>query len=51
MEDGDLETLKAGVVDYISISYYMTYIMRYKGKISPSRAASYLPRSRTNTSR
>ena len=35
MEDGDLETLKAGVVDYISISYYMTYIMRYKGKISP----------------
>ena len=35
MEPEDLETLKRGVVDYISISYYMSYIMRYKGKISP----------------
>ncbi len=42
MEDGDLETLKAGVVDYISISYYMTYIMRYKGKISPEPSGKLL---------
>ncbi len=42
MEDGDLETLKAGTVDYISISYYMTYIMRYKGKVSPEPSGKLL---------
>lgn len=30
-EPGDAEALKAGKVDFITISYYMTYIMRYKG--------------------
>lgn len=29
---GDLETLKAGAVDFISISYYMTYVCRYKNE-------------------
>ena len=31
----DLEILKEGVVDFITISYYMTYIMRYKGEKVP----------------
>lgn len=35
MEPGDEEALKAGKVDFITISYYMTYIMRYKGKNVP----------------
>ena len=35
MEDGDLELLKRGTVDFISISYYMTYVMRYKGQKVP----------------
>ncbi len=35
MEEGDLEALKAGKVDFITISYYMTYIMRYKGETVP----------------
>lgn len=28
----DEETLKEGTVDFITISYYMSYVMRYKGK-------------------
>lgn len=35
MEPNDMEILKAGKVDFITISYYMTYIMRYKGKNVP----------------
>lgn len=31
-EPGDAEVLKAGCVDFISISYYMTYIARYKNE-------------------
>lgn len=42
VEQGDLETLKRGTIDYISISYYMTYIMRYKGKISPEPSGQLL---------
>lgn len=33
MQQDDLKILKKGVVDYITISYYMSYVMRYKGKI------------------
>lgn len=29
MEDGDLELIKEGCVDFISISYYMTYVCKY----------------------
>ena len=32
MADGDAEILKNGCVDFISISYYMTYIARYKNE-------------------
>lgn len=32
MEPGDLEILKEGAVDFISISYYMTYVARYKNQ-------------------
>lgn len=35
MEEHDLDILKAGKVDFITISYYMTYIMAYKGKEVP----------------
>lgn len=35
MEPDDKEILKKGKVDFITISYYMTYIMRYKGKTIP----------------
>ncbi|MGI6230744.1 MAG: glycoside hydrolase family 1 protein [Tractidigestivibacter sp.] len=35
MEPGDEEILKEGTVDFLSISYYMTYIMRYKGSPVP----------------
>ena len=34
-EENDEEILKQGKVDFITISYYMTYIMRYKGKTIP----------------
>ena len=40
MEPGDLEALKAGCIDFITISYYMTYIMRYKGEPVPRPSAS-----------
>ena len=30
MEDGDLETLKAGTVDYIGFSYYSTSVATVK---------------------
>ena len=42
MEPDDLETFKEGTIDYVSISYYMTYIMRYKGKESPEPSGSLL---------
>lgn len=29
MEEGDLELIKEGAVDFISISYYMTYVCQY----------------------
>lgn len=32
MEPNDLDILKQGKVDFITISYYMTYVMRYKGE-------------------
>ncbi len=35
MEPTDLEDLKKGRIDFITISYYMTYVMRYKGKPVP----------------
>lgn len=35
MEPTDLQDLKEGAVDFITISYYMTYIMRYKGEVVP----------------
>lgn len=35
MEPGDKEILKEGTVDFITISYYMTYIMNYKGSTIP----------------
>lgn len=35
MEDNDLEVLQQGTVDYITISYYMTYVMRFKGEKVP----------------
>lgn len=35
MESDDIEVLKNGKVDFITISYYMTYIMRYKGETVP----------------
>lgn len=40
MEDGDLELLREGSVDFIAISYYMTYIMRYKGETVPKPSGS-----------
>ncbi|OUN43071.1 glycoside hydrolase family 1 protein [Enorma massiliensis] len=40
MEPGDEETLKAGTVDFVTISYYMTYIMRYKGEPVPKPSGS-----------
>lgn len=35
MEDNDLEVLQQGTVDFITISYYMTYVMRFKGEKVP----------------
>ena len=35
MEEDDLQIIKEGIVDFITISYYMTYIMRYKGETVP----------------
>ncbi|MGL9810011.1 glycoside hydrolase family 1 protein [Enterococcus sp. DIV0970a] len=35
MESSDIEVLKQGKVDFITISYYMTYVMRYKGEPVP----------------
>lgn len=32
IEEGDLEIIKEGHVDYITISYYMTYVMRFKNE-------------------
>ena len=32
---GDKEALAAGTVDFITISYYMTYVMRYRGESVP----------------
>ncbi len=40
MEPDDLVVLKDGKVDFISISYYMTYIMRYKGEPVPKPSGS-----------
>ena len=40
MEPGDEEILKNGTVDFLSISYYMTYIMRYKGLENPMPSGS-----------
>ena len=40
MEPGDREILKKGTVDFLSISYYMTYIMRYKGLENPMPSGS-----------
>lgn len=40
MEPGDLETLRVGTVDFVTISYYMTYIMRYKGETVPKPSGS-----------
>ena len=40
MEPGDLETLREGCVDFVTISYYMTYIMRYKGEPVPKPSGS-----------
>ena len=53
MGPDDLKILKDGAVDFITISYYMTYIMRYKGSPVPQptgRLVSdiknpYLPKS------
>lgn len=35
MGKDDMKILKEGAVDFITISYYMTYIMRYKGSPVP----------------
>ena len=35
MGKDDTKILKEGAVDFITISYYMTYIMRYKGSPVP----------------
>ncbi len=40
MEPGDKEVLKSGIVDFVTISYYMTYIMRYKGEPVPKPSGS-----------
>lgn len=52
-EPEDDRILKEGCVDFITISYYMTYIMRYKGKTVPEPSGSlvseiknpYLPKT------
>lgn len=36
MEENDLEVLQQGTVDFITISYYMTYVMRFKGEKVPN---------------
>ncbi|MBQ1531539.1 MAG: glycoside hydrolase family 1 protein [Solobacterium sp.] len=53
MEEDDMDNIREGKVDFITISYYMTYIMRYKGDTVPKptgRLVSdlknpYLPKS------
>lgn len=40
MESDDLDVLKEGSVDFVTISYYMTYIMRYKGEPVPKPSGS-----------
>ena len=40
MEPGDTELLRVGTVDFVTISYYMTYIMRYKGEPVPKPSGS-----------
>ena len=40
MENEDLDVLKRGVIDFVTISYYMTYIMRYKGEPVPKPSGS-----------
>ncbi len=42
METNDLQILKEGVVDFISISYYMTYVMRYKNEKVPKPNGSLI---------
>ena len=52
-EPDDDRILKEGCIDFITISYYMTYIMRYKGKTVPEPSGSlvseiknpYLPKT------
>ena len=51
MEPGDLETLRVGTVDFVTISYYMTYIMRYKGETVRSLRGRWLLQSRIRTSK
>ena len=40
MQPGDAGVLKSGTVDFVTISYYMTYIMRYKGEPVPKPSGS-----------
>jgi len=42
MEPDDLEILKEGTVDFVSISYYMTYIMRFKNEKVPKPNGSLI---------
>lgn len=42
MEPDDLDILKRGTVDYISISYYMSYLMNWKGNPEPEPDGSLL---------
>ena len=42
MEPGDLEVLKKGVVDFISISYYETYVCKYNPTLDLIDAGSLI---------
>ncbi|MBP1040019.1 glycoside hydrolase family 1 protein [Vagococcus sp. BWB3-3] len=42
MEADDLAILKDGVVDYLSLSYYMTYVMRDRGEEKPQPNGSLI---------
>jgi len=43
MGKDDTKILKEGAVDFITISYYMTYIMRYKGSPVPQPRSARMP--------
>ena len=42
MEPQDEEILREGCVDFVSISYYMTYVMRYKNEVVPKPTGSLI---------